>query len=442
MAENDFIERFDASMRRLNEVRQGIQANIEMKQQFTNNIKDSLTQISRRLAALVGEITALKNRAEELDGHVNRNTTAINDKDRQYQELQAQIAQLQQQHDADVRALNEEKDRLTQQINGLQEQINTCEQNLREVTQIRDQLTNEKDQLTNERDALRNELQGRGDQANEHAQQIQQLTEQAQQREQALTDRINQCEARIAEFERQINEKDAEIARVNQEHQNTRGSAENQSQNLQQEITRLTQQNEQLSQRIVAATQAIMDATEDLERLTAAVPNATTQREVNAILQEIEQSLQNISNVIQGQHAAAAAPVAPVGQVAQGRLPDNTPINVIDYASGQPINVPLSTINQQLSRKAQQLRRANPNGDNKYQTALNQIANARTPEDVSGYLRGIDIRNSPQGITVRGGRRTKKNRKQKGGFTYKSTSIRRSISSTPKSTRRSRRSSR
>ena len=78
MAENDFIERFDASMRRLNEVKQGIQANIEMKQQFTNNIKDSLTQINRRLAALVGEITALKNRAEELDGHVNRNTASIN----------------------------------------------------------------------------------------------------------------------------------------------------------------------------------------------------------------------------------------------------------------------------------------------------------------------------------------------------------------------------
>ncbi len=71
MAENDFIERFDASMRRLNDVRQGIQANIEMKQQFTTNIKDSLTEINRRLTGLVGEISQLKNRAQELETQVN-----------------------------------------------------------------------------------------------------------------------------------------------------------------------------------------------------------------------------------------------------------------------------------------------------------------------------------------------------------------------------------
>jgi predicted nucleic acid-binding Zn-ribbon protein len=425
MAQNDFIEQFDASMRRLNDVRQGIQANLEAKQQFTNNIKDSLTQISRRLAALVGEITTLKNRAEELEGNVNRNTASINDKDRQYQELQAQIAQLQEQHEADIRALNEEKQRLTQQANEQQGKIDECEKNLREITELQKQ-------LTAERDALRNELNGKGDQSAEHAQQIQQLTEQAQQREQELTNRINQCEARIAEFERQINEKDAEIARVNQEHQNTQGNAENQSQNLQQQIDQLTQQNQQLTQKIVAATQAIMGATEDLERLTAAVPNATTQQEVNAILEEIEQSLQNISNVIQGQRAAAAAPVAST-QVAP-KINPATQISLLDFATGQPTNVSFEQIMNQVSQKS----KISGRQGQKYRDALNQLNNERDSANVATILRNNNV--GFKNGAIFGGRKTKKNRKQKGGFIYKTTYTRRSTTSSPKSVRRTKRS--
>jgi chromosome segregation ATPase len=423
MAEKNFIQKFDDSMRRLNHVKQGIQSSIQMKEQFTNNIKNSLTDINTRLTALVGEISRLKNHAQELEAQVNTNTASIGDKDRQYQELQAQIAQLQAQHEADVRTLNEQKDQLTQQINGLQEQINTCEQNLREVTQLRDQ-------LTSERDALRTELQGRGDQATQHAQQIQQLTEQAQQREQELTNRINACEARIGEFERQITEKDAEIARVNQEHQTTQGNAVNQSQDLQRQIEVLRQQNDQLSQRIVAATQAILEAADDLERISNGVPNATTQREVNDILEEIERSLQNISNVIQGQRAAA--------QVEQnGNVQLNTEIPLVDLASGQTVNVTLQNILDQLRIKARNLKGSQ---GEKYRTALAEMGNIRNPEDVSPILRAntIEFKNNK----IMGGHRTKKNRKQKGGFTYKSISRRRSILSTPKSKSSRRRSSR
>lgn len=423
MAENDFIQQFEASIQRLNQVRRGIQANIEMKEQFTNNIKDSLTEINRRLAALIGEITNLKNQADELEGHVNRNTASINDKDRQYQELQAQIAQLQAQHEADVRALNEQKEELRQETVRLQQQINDCEKNLREVTKL-------KEQLTAERDALRNELSGKGEQANQHAQEIQRLTEEAQQREQALTDRINECENRIQEFERQIGDKDNEIARVNQEHQNTRGAAENQSQTLQQQIDRLTQQNDQLREKIVAATQAILEAADDLDRILKAVPNATSQREINAILREIEQSLQNISNVIQGQRAAAAAPPAE-----QNILP-TTQITLLDSATGQPANVSFEQIMREVTQKS---RIRGPQGD-KYRDALNQLNNERDSANVARILanNNVGFKNG----AIFGGRKTKKNRKQKGGFTYKSTSRRRSISSTPKSTRRSRRSSR
>jgi hypothetical protein len=184
-----------------------------------------------------------------------------------------------------------------------------------------------------------------------------------------------------------------------------------------------------------------MDATEALERLTAAVPNATTQQEVDGILQEIEQSLQNISNVIQGQRAASGTPVGQVGQLGQGSLPDNTPISIV-VANGVRETMPLNVLKQQLQSKASQLRRNNPNADNKYQRALDLINQATTVEEINNARMGITFKTTQNGIAVSGGRRTKKNNKQKGGFIYKRTSTRRSILTTPKSARRSRRSSR
>jgi len=422
--DTEFIQQFDQSMRRLNEVRQGIQSNIELKQNFTNNIKNSLTQISKRLKTLVSNITELKTRSEKLHGDINTNNIAINEKNMQCQQLQAQIAQLQSQHQTEIIKLNQEKQSLNEKTNEQQTKIDEYEKNLREITELQQQLTAEKD-------ALRNELQGKGDDSAKHAQQIQELTLQAQQREKELTDQISQCENKINDFQVQLDVKESEIKRLNEQHQNTTGAAQNQTLNLQQQIEQLKQQNEELSQRIVAATQAILNATEDLEKLTSAVPNVASQEEVNSILQEIELSIQNISNVIQGQRAAAAKKTNSVAPN------DNMVISVVDSISRQPINIQLGVLKTALKKKADQLKATNPKIDNKYQKALDKIASAKTPEDISKLLYGIVIKSTPEGITVKGGRRSKKNKKYKGGFTYKTTSRRKGMSSSLKSIRKS-----
>lgn len=432
MSAPDFINNFEASMAKLANIRRGIQSNIEMKEQFSNNIKNSLAQINTRLKDLAGQISALKQQADDLQMQVNTNTASVGDKDRQLQELQSRMQQLQSDHDEALKQLNSEKQQLADAANQKQQQIDEMENQLREITGL-------KDNLTSERDALRNELQGKGDQAQQHADQIKMLSEESQtklkeQEEQLLT-RINDCEQKIQAFEQQIKDRDDEIARLNQELQNSQGQAATASQELQKQIEQLTQQNGELVQRIVQATVAINEAADELDAISKGVPNAQTQDEVNALLQQIEESLENIGRAIQGQRAAAP--------VSQGMLAENSPISVVDATSGQRVDMPLNALKRELQRKAVQLRNSNPNIENKYQIALDKINQSTSQQEITNILRGIAIKNTQRGLEVSGGRRTKKIRKQKGGFTYKSTSKRRSISSTPKSNRRtSRRSSR
>jgi chromosome segregation ATPase len=425
----NFIQQFEDSMARLSDLRKGIQANVQMKEQFSNNVKNSLSQINSRLKELYEQINSLKKTVDELQSQVTNHNAFIGDKDKQLSELQEQMKQLKEERDTALAQLNEEKQQLMNQINEKQQQIDQLEAQLRDVTTL-------KDSLTAERDALRSELQGKGDLAQQHAQQIQTLTEEAQQREQDLNNKINECDAKIQGFEQQLAEKDGEILRVNEEHKSTQGAAQNASQELQNQIEVLTQQNQQYIERIVQATSALNEAADDLDSIYKGVPNAQTQDEVKELLDQIEQSLQNIGSAIQGQRAAAPPiavessqgqePLKPLSE----RIPSDTIIVIKDMATNKPKPVEFGAIMKMLSDKSR-IKGASES----YNKALNAIKNfAKESTDVAFILKANNI--VFKNDKIMGGKKTKKNKKQRGGFTYKITSKRRSISSTPKSSRR------
>jgi hypothetical protein len=90
-----------------------------------------------------------------------------------------------------------------------------------------------------------------------------------------------------------------------------------------------------------------------------------------------------------------------------------------------------------ISNKAKQF----PVGqDNKYSTSLKDLSNITDINDVINILNknGIEFKNNK----IMGGRTTRKNKKQSGGFTYKSSSKRKTISSVKSLRKTSRRSSR
>lgn len=422
MSANDFIQQFEASMSRLAEIRKGIQANLEIKEQFSNKIKQSLGEINNRLVNLIQQIATLKETADNLQQQVDSNNTSMGDKDAQIQALKDQISQLQAEYENRISQLNDEKKQLVESATKQQQLIDELEGKLRNIT--------------SERDALSNELQGKGEQSKQHADEIQRLVQEAQNKENELLQKINECEAKIQGFEQQLNDKDAEIAKLNKDLETAQSESQNASEILKEQIEKLTQVNGHLIERIVQATRAINEAADDLDAISKSVPNATTQQEVDDLIEQIEKSIENIGRAVQGQRAASQ----PLSQ--NSTIPPDTNIVINDVTTGNKNNMPLYMLTKQLQKKATQLSRVNPNIENKYAKALQEIRKAATPENVSQILNNnnVIIKNTERGLEISGGRKTKKNKrnkKQKGGFTYKLKSKRRSISSIPKWTKKS-----
>ena len=91
-----------------------------------------------------------------------------------------------------------------------------------------------------------------------------------------------------------------------------------------------------------------------------------------------------------------------------------------DLGDGSTINISFENLTSQLRDKAKQILQGR---ENKYQDALIQLKSAKSVSDVQKILSNNDV--NFKNKKIMGGKKTKKNRKQKGGFIYKTTSRKR-----------------
>jgi predicted nucleic acid-binding Zn-ribbon protein len=252
-----------------------------------------------------------------------------------------------------------------------------------------------------------------------------------QQQQTDLTKKIDDCEAKINNLEQQLQSKEEELARINQENINQQNSAAQATQNLQQQIETLTKQNQDLIQRIIQATQIINESADQFDTILKSVPNAQTQEEVNDLLKQIEESIENISNALQGQKS----------QPETNKIDFNTPINILNFQGGLSTVLSKSELLKLLAQKDKEMSRYDPN-ITKYKEAVEYINNLQStnPEDITIYLRNKRIVVN-KNKTILGGKKTKKVRKhkqkQRGGFIYNTNSKRKSIISHTNTSRRS-----
>lgn len=422
-----FLSDFQEKMNRLADIRRQLQASVEFKTQFTNDLKTKLGDINNKIRQLAGLINDLKTKADDLEKQVGTHTTSIGDKERQIGEINEQIATTTAEKDRITQEYTQHKDRTQAQINEQQAKIDEMEAQLQQVTEQLRVATQEKQSAQDKADALQRDMQASTDQKDrDHAEAIKQLTEQNQsqlaEQEKQLMQRINECEAKITGFEEQLRNKDAEHQQTRQQLDENQNQSQGQVAELQRQIDILTRENEEIVQRLVAATQAINEANDELEAIVNSVPNAQTKQEVDALLNEItqqlEQSIQNISRAAQGQPPQGAQ---------GGQIDPNTNIEVSGF------NMTYGKIISELDRKAKQLARSNPGAENKYNLALSKIRASGNPADVpqilTDYIVTIKAGADGSGV-VSGGRKTRKNRKnknQKGGFTYKINSKRKGM---------------
>jgi chromosome segregation ATPase len=446
MSDQNFKQNFDNSLKRLGGINEAIQANITSKQAFSKNIIAKLSEINEKVKQLGESIKSLKEQLTTLQAQSNDNTSQIGNKSKELDVLKAQITQLTEAKTNAIAELDQIKQKYTVDITEKQTLIDQCEEKFRA-------LTVDNAAISKERDTLRSELTQTGEQGANHAEEIKKLTaqnaqqllekdEQLRMLQEKNNAEMKQLQEAIAAKDTEIQQKSVEagnnVAQIQEEIKQL--TTENQSkqqiiEKLQGDITALKNENQVLIERIIAATQAINDATNSLEVLND--PTAFNEKELAVKFQEIEASIQEISSAIQGnsvainQESSQILPQQNNNNVAsqltkQGRLPPDANIQI----DGK--NFTLEEIRKQLAEKKRTLSRNNPTSANKYDAALNAIQMAASQQDVIKGLQSNNIIFNDAG-QVKGGKKpkkTRKNIKQKGGYTYKSNSKRRRISTT------------
>jgi len=421
---SDFKTDFEAGLRKLGEINAAIDSNIRSKQEFSTQVISRLKDINQRIRGLADAITQLKTELTGLQEQVQINQSGISGKETEIIKLKEEIERLKQEKDAAVAELAQLKQQYMADTQDFQKRIDDCEGQLRTLT---DQLNS----ITAERDSLKTELQSKGDLASTHAGELQSLTEQNTQKllekDEQLKLQQEDCAGKMKNLQDEIAAKDLEIARLRSVFENEYGNMRRQidelnrqNQELQQNIQQLQEQlrvlqeeNEDLKNRIISATMAIMEATNRLQELND--PSSFDQAGLNAAFAEVEASIQDISNAIQGRGNA----------VIQER--QSNP-NVVNF---QGVQFNIADLLKQLKVKAKQVPIDRITGQpSSYVIALQAIQSGTNPEQALADSK-VPVKN---GKIVGGKTKKRKHKKQRGGFTYKNNAKRRTFTSSLKTT--------
>ena len=424
MAQNQqFLQDFQNSMDRLGQMNEKIQQSLKQKKNFSDNLVNKLKEINTKIQGLAEQINQLRANLDKLKGQVNSNTGSINDKDKQISDLTNNISKLEEEKKQLSYQLEEFQKKMNDEKAAIQAKIDNDEAQIRKLTEDNTLLKNQADLLTKE-------LAGKGDIQGQHSEQIKKQTEEFQQQfeaqEQAnkkqideLMGKIQQNDSQILELQKQLKEKTDEAASHAKKIDDSQNQGLTQITQLNKEIESLKAENDQLINKIKDATIAISKAIDNLELLANSVPNSQTEEYINKLFFEIENSLQNISGAIQGQSSANIKTNNPTN------LSPNESIT-ISQIGGPPVQLEFKNIISELNKKKSQ-----PNSGKKYTDALNELMQPGIKStDVQSILSKNNI--SYKNNQIMGGKkskRTRKIKKQRGGFTYKNSRRRRSITS-------------
>jgi len=427
----DFLEQLENSKRTLEGLHNEIAQSIAKKQQFTSSIKQKLTEINAQVQTLVATMQDLKNRILGLQKEIADNSGSIGANQTRIQELteqntrlgeektalEQQVQTLQTQHDGEKAKLVADLTQLQQEESMLKKQIEDLNQT------IHNNGTQQQEQHAKQLAGLQAECQKRMD---ENAAQIQTLTKQLQDLTQNSNDQLAQKEARIVELQTKEGQIDKQIA------------------DLTAEVARLTALNANLEGSIKGAVAALNNASVEIRKLIDAGPNDADQGEIERMLEGIKKSIDDINSAIPPAPGsgilAGLFPSSPSASSPSASSPSAAPphidpsIEVAVDRSGNNYN--LNTLANSLYQKSLE-KGAHP----KFAKALATItANPNDAAAIKNAFKSITVTNGPnKGLLVRGGKtrttkknrktrasknsgkKTKKIRKQKGGYTYKDT---------------------
>ena len=423
----DFKDEFQNQLRSLDEaITAAVTSNNERNNTFSNTVIENLTQINTRIATLANGIRQLKDQLNTLQTQIQQNDGQIQNNTGQMTNLQNENAQLRQQLDA----IQNDSEQMRQEIQSRQNTIDNYENQLRV--------------LTDERDALRNNLNATGDVGAQHATEIQNLT-------QGFESQIEEKNTQIQTLQNEITGKDTEIERLTRELESKNNQLEQLNLQTNQNDERLNElqsrneelviENTDLTHIITEATTAIRIAIERMREFNN--PNAFNETGKDDILRTINESIENINNIISGAPNQGSPPPmqAPPMLAAPRQNMTQKSSKTYTWPPLEPINVSgqlytnTNELMTQLEKKAkQQPFDNNTRNPSKYALALQEIKAAiesgtDIPNNIGQILtRNVSINNNK--ITGGKTKKRRKYKKQRGGFTYKHNAKRKTFSTT------------
>ena len=437
MPDPNFIQQFDEKIHQLNELRGRIDSTINMRREFTQDLKDRLNEISKSITTLYGLISELKQNRDNLANDLNANKANIQNNTDEINRCKKTIDSLTREKEQMTQRLKEQEQAIIEKNN---EKTN-IEAELRDLRQANE---TQKTELS----ALKNE----GTQKDrQHAEALERLN---QQHTKQLADQEAQLLARISELDNQITALNEQLSSNNEQLTNSQQSLQQQINEKQEQIDQLTianqtlqEENNALQQQIRIASEAIETAIRDLTILMDGEPNTDTRDQIvgilNNITRQIESSITMINNNNNNNNNNTPAS-APASAPAQGT---QDAVIIRDYP--QRLSDELLTTNNivnVLGNLQQYSDVVSTEEKNKIQKSIRDINSQRR----NGTLSEQKLKQFYNNAFQKGGKRTRKMRNkkmrktrkikkskkhQKGGFIYNPNTKRKKLKSSKNATR-------
>lgn len=442
MSQNpDFLNNFQNSLDRLANLNSIIEENNKGKQEFSEVVFRRLREINEKIRSLGNKIKDLKDKLATLEQQVSMNNVNIENRDANVNRLQSQIERLTAERDELKKQIVDINQRSQAELQNLQQRIDQSEAQIRQLTEQNANLNQQIQELNNAATQRGNEAAAQSQAIQEHATKME---EQRQQHAAELEQMKQQNSAQMEQLKQQIEEKDramtelqantaAEIQRLNEQLAaltQEKDASQAQIAQLQQQIQQLTDQNNNLIQRIISATDAINEAMNALEKMNNPAELQQNLQQATALFQEVEASLENIFSAIHGRKIVY---IGDKNLDEIQNMPDNINNDSIINIDNQGNTMRYGELKDGLLKKVKQ----KPDDPNfKYRLALKEIKSNPDPNKIPEILMkyGISFNN---GVVVGGKkyRKTRKIRKQKGGFIYNTPSSRKKRSSLTKTSK-------
>lgn len=437
MPDPNFIQQFDEKIHQLNKLRGRIDSTINMRREFTQDLKDRLNEISKSITTLYGLISELKQNRDNLANDLNANKANIQNNTDEINRCKKTIDSLTREKEQMTQRLKEQEQAIIEKNN---EKTN-IEAELRDLRQANE---TQKTELS----ALKNE----GTQKDrQHAEALERLNEQHTKQ---LADQEAQLLARISELDNQITALNEQLSSNNEQLTNSQQSLQQQINEKQEQIVQLTienerlqEQNNALQQQIRIASEAIETAIRDLTILMDREPNKDSEREIieilNNITDQIESSITIINNINNNNNNTPASAPAQGTQDAV-IIRDYPPKLQVQDLDGDKVTIVLNDLNDRLDKKDNIIVKNTKNA--KIQKAISDIKSQRQ----NGTLSEQKLKQFYNNAFQKGGKRTRKMRNkkmrktrkikkskkhQKGGFIYNPNTKRKKLKSSKNATR-------